>query len=121
METITSTIETVVGWFEIIPLKLWSIILGLMLSLLFTQFVKRILPISQWCKAEKSERIYRLILRLIAFFVAFIATYATWPADPFRVFIAISVGLASPVFYLVGTSIAYQIWFDLERKLSGHP
>lgn len=122
METITSWITAIVGWFEIIPLRVWSIVMGLMISLLLTQFVKQVLPIGEWCKVRESERVYRLALRSFAFAVAFVATFSTWPADDvFRVYVAMGVGLATPVFYKVATSIAYRVWSKLEAKLSGDP
>jgi hypothetical protein len=122
MEMIDNIIQTAVGWFAIIPVQVWSILLGLVLSLLLTQFVKRVFPIAEWCNARKSERVYRLVLRSIAFFSASIATFATWPAgSAFRIYVAIAVGLATPIFYQVGTAIAYRVWANLEARLSGDP
>lgn len=122
METITSWIEAVVGWFEIIPIRVWSIVIGLMVSLLLTQFVKSVFPIGLWCKVRQGETVYRTVLRSFAFFVAFAATFATWPSDDaFRIYVALGVGLATPVFYKVATSVAYRVWSNLEDRLSGDP
>lgn len=122
METITSWIEAVVGWFEIIPLRVWSILIGLFLSLFLTQFAKRVLPIGEWCKVRESETIYRLALRSFAFGVAFAATFSTWPADSaFRIYVALGVGLATPLFYQAATAIGYRLWSRLEDRLSGDP
>lgn len=122
METIDNIILTAAGWFAVVPVQVWSILLGLVLSLLLTQFVKQVFPISEWCNVRENERIYRLALRSFAFVSASIATFATWPAEsPFRIYVALAVGLATPLFYQVGTAIAYRVWSNLEARLSGDP
>jgi len=120
MESITNGIQTANEWFALIPVEIWSIFSGLILSLFFTQFVKRVLPIDEWCKARNSEGLYRFTIRLIAFGTGFVATFYTWPGETFRLFVALSVGFATPTFYLVGTKIAYKVWARLEDRLTGN-
>lgn len=122
METIDNIIQTAVGWFAIVPVQVWSITLGLVLSLLLTQFVKQVLPISEWCNARENERVYRLALRSFSFAAASIATFATWPeGSPFRIYVALSVGLATPMFYFVAVRVARRLWSNVEARLSGNP
>ncbi len=123
METIDNIVQTAVGWFAIVPVQVWSILLGLVLSLLLTQFVKRALPIEVWCNADRhGERVYRLAIQAIAFISATVATFATWPAESaFRIYVALSVGLATPMFYFVAVRVARRVWSNVEARLSGNP
>lgn len=123
METLDNIIQTAVGWFAIVPVQVWSIALGLVLSLLLTQFVKRALPIEVWLNADRhGERAYRLAIQAIAFVSATVATFATWPVgSPFRVWVALAVGLATPMFYFVAVRVARRVWSDVEARLSGNP
>jgi RsiW-degrading membrane proteinase PrsW (M82 family) len=122
METADNYFQTGMNWIDRMPIEFWAVVLGLVLSLLLTQFLKRMLPIEIWTDAKHSERNYRLTIQAIAFFSGAITTFVAWPTPgAFRILVAIAVGLATPIFYFVAVRVARKIWANVEARLSGNP
>lgn len=91
-----------------------SIILGLIVAIAGTQYVKRL----EWTTAN------RWWIRAIALPLGFVATFFTWPAAGItgvRVFLALAVGLMAPMLYQFVTFLLYLKWPQLERHLSADP
>lgn len=91
-----------------------SIILGLIVSILGTQYIKRldVFPSKKWW------------IRGLALPLGFVTTFFTWPIHEFnavRLFLALAVGLlASPIYQLVTWQL-YKYWPGLEKHLSAQP
>ena len=91
-----------------------SIILGLIVSIAGTQYVKRLdaFPSHRW------------IIRALALPLGFFATFLTWPIhelNAVRFFLALAVGLAAPLVYQGATLALYWKWPQLEARLSAQP
>ena len=91
-----------------------SIILGLVVSIAGTQYAKRLeaFPSHRWA------------IRALALPLGFVATFFTWPIhelNAVRLFLALSVGLSSPLVYQGVTLALYWKWPQLEGKLSAQP
>lgn len=91
-----------------------SIILGLIVAIGGTQYIKRLdaFPSKKW------------LIRGLALPLGFATTYFTWPIHEFsavRFFLALAVGLSSPLIYQLVTRIIYSRWPLLEKSLSAQP
>ncbi len=88
-----------------------SIILGLLVAIFGTQYVKRlpVFPSNRW------------LIRALALPLGFVTTFATWPIEGFsavRLFLALAVGLSAPPIYQGVTLLLYWKWPQLEKRLS---
>jgi len=88
-----------------------SIILGLIVSICGTQYVKRLdaFPSKRWP------------IRALALPLGFLTTFFTWPIhelNAVRFFLALAVGLSAPLVYQGVTLLLYWKWPQLEQRLS---
>lgn len=91
-----------------------SILLGLIVAIAGTQYVKRLeaFPSHKWA------------IRGLALPLGFCATYFTWPVhelNAVRIFLALAVGLSAPLVYQGGVFLLYKRWPELESRLSAQP
>ena len=91
-----------------------SIILGLIVAIAGTQYVKRLdaFPSKKW------------LIRALALPLGFFTTFFTWPfheLSAVRFFLALAVGLSAPLIYQGVTLLLYWKWPQLEQKLSAAP
>lgn len=91
-----------------------SIILGLIVAIAGTQYVKRLdaFPSKKW------------LIRALALPFGFLTTFFTWPIHEqfaVRFFLALAVGLSAPLIYQGVTLLLYWKWPQLEQKLSAAP
>lgn len=91
-----------------------SIILGLIVAIAGTQYVKRLdaFPSHRWW------------IRALALPLGFFPTFFTWPVhelNAVRIFLALAVGLSAPLVYQGVTLLLYWKWPQLEGKLSAQP
>lgn len=91
-----------------------SIILGLIVAICGTQYVKRldVFPSKRWA------------IRALALPLGWATTFFTWPIHQFsavRFFLALAVGLAAPLIYQGVTLLLYLKWPQLEARLSAEP
>lgn len=91
-----------------------SIILGLIVAICGTQYVKRldVFPSKRWA------------IRALALPLGWATTFFTWPIHQIsavRFFLALAVGLAAPLLYQGITLLLYLRWPQLEARLSAEP
>ena len=91
-----------------------SIILGLVVAICGTQYVKRleVFPSKKWW------------IRALALPLGFCTTFFTWPIhelNAVRFFLALAVGLIAPLVYQGVTLALYWKWPQLEKRLSAAP
>lgn len=91
-----------------------SIILGLIVSIAGTQYVKRleVFPSKKWW------------IRGLALPLGFFTTFYTWPIhelNAVRIFLALAVGLSAPLIYQLIVMVLYKKWPDLEKHISAQP
>lgn len=96
-----------------------AIVVGLIVSLAFTQWVKFVLLHTPWLPDPR-----RWIVQAIALPIGAAATYVTLPDSiewHIRGLVGLSVGAAAPYVYRVVTAVLYRLWPQLEQRLSVDP
>jgi len=91
-----------------------SILLGLLVAIFGTQYVKRLeaFPSKKWA------------IRALALPLGFVATFFTWPVhqiSALRIFISLAVGLAAPVVYSAVISLIAIKWPEFAKRMSANP
>lgn len=119
LETVDQYLQTILGWFNIIPIEMWAVMAGLFIGGVVTQWVKRNFPMKiLFPSLSKAKQV--MCIRVLALLASFLPTYFIWPSNGgLRLWAAIAVGFGSPMVYRIATFFAYKKWPDLEARLSG--
>lgn len=105
------------------PSPLKAVMFGLLLSWGGTQWLKkRGLTVLRHFLDELDDESHKVVLRAIAFLLAWCPVFALWPADALERGLAAGVtAVCAPYTYSFITAIAYHFFPWLEPKLSARP
>lgn len=97
--------------------RFMAVLLGLIISLAGTQFVKFRLP---WPPAWEAS--HRWAVRAVSLPLGLIPTWRLWPDDGHVGFyVGLAVGFGAPTAYRIVTALIYRKWPDLEARWSARP
>lgn len=94
-----------------------ALIVGFVCSLGLTQLFKHLPNLAVF-----SDRQFRWAVRVLAFGLGALPTWALWPEPGMPgILMAVVIGIASPLLYTVGVRSAVHFWPWLDPKVSARP
>lgn len=106
-----------------VPIQVWAAVFAIVLSLIATQFIKKLFPPAFLAAlVGRSEALYRSLLMLISFLIGFTTCYTLWPVESvFRIFASLFFGLSPPYIYKWLSATVAKRFPSLSAWMSGYP